>query len=417
MKNAEAKNRGRWFYVVVGVIILLMVGLVYAWSVLSRSISAAHPEWTSARLSFTYTLIMIFLCVGSLIVGILSKRVKARTYILLAGILMFAGLMIASLTKTSIVPLYIGLGVMCGTASGLAYNTVLSSVCEWFPDRHGQISGILLMGFGMSSFIIGNVFAATTPTDGSNAWCGTFRVFAIVVVIVLVICCFFIKRPDEDFVPPQAAKKKEVMEPASDINAKTMVRKPVFWIFYLWIIFTSAAGLVLIAHASGMAVQTGAAVTNGQIATAVGMISIMNGVGRVVGGTVFDRKHFRFTMLMTMGCFVLATVLLLLALIMGSFVLIVFGFLIGGFSYGCTAATLPAVISDFFGKTYYSLNFSIGLTNLIVASFASTIAGRLYDTSQTYMTTIYLMFAVIAVGFVLFLFIRRPKPEGMEGQT
>ena len=70
-----------------------------------------------------------------------------------------------------------------------------------------------------------------------------------------------------------------------------------------------------------------------------------------------------------------------------------------------------AVISDFFGRTYYSVNFSVIVTNLMIGSFASTIAGKLYDMSQSYMSTIFMMILVTVIAFAAFVGIRRPQPE------
>lgn len=62
----------------------------------------------------------------------------------------------------------------------------------------------------------------------------------------------------------------------------TMVRKPAFWLYYLWAILLSAAGLALVSQASGIAREIGTDVSAGTIATVVGLISICNGVGRVI---------------------------------------------------------------------------------------------------------------------------------------
>lgn len=43
------KNLNRWVYAIIGVITLLLAGLVYAWSVMSKSIGASRPDWTAAQ--------------------------------------------------------------------------------------------------------------------------------------------------------------------------------------------------------------------------------------------------------------------------------------------------------------------------------------------------------------------------------
>ena len=57
------KKMNRWTYAVVGVIVLLLAGLVYAWSVISSPVAAYFTEWTKAQLSLTFTICMGFFCV------------------------------------------------------------------------------------------------------------------------------------------------------------------------------------------------------------------------------------------------------------------------------------------------------------------------------------------------------------------
>lgn len=405
------KKMNRWVYAAAGVVVLLLAGLVYAWSVMSKSIGAAFPEWSAAQLSLTFTITMMMFCVGCLIAGMMAKKVQPRIYVIFSGILFLAGFMMAAGTNGSPMMLYAGFGVLCGMGAGFAYNAVMSTISAWFPDKQGMISGILLMGFGLSSFIVGKIFAAVAPADGTDAWRTTFRVFAVVIFIVMIICSFFFVRPGAEFVPPTSSEKKKVRQPAIEARPGEMVRMPSFWLYYIWAILVSAAGLALVSQASGIAGQVGDAVSDGTIATVVGLISIMNGIGRVIFGTLFDKKGFKPTMILDMIVFVIAGVLLITALRSGSFTLIILGFIVGGFAYGGVTPTNSAIISDFFGRNNYPVNFSLINTNLIIASFASTIAGRLYDMSQSYMSTIMMMIGVTVAGFIVFLGLRRPNAE------
>ena len=82
----------------------------------------------------------------------------------------------------SVAMLYIGFGVLCGLSSGLCYNAVMSTMVRWFPDRPGLISGVLLMGFGGGSFIIGKLYQAWTPD-----WIGGWRVSFVVLGIICLL--------------------------------------------------------------------------------------------------------------------------------------------------------------------------------------------------------------------------------------
>ena len=403
------KQLNRWIYAVVGVIVLLLVGMVYAWSVISKSIAAYFPEWSMAQLSLTFTITMVMFCVGGMIAGFCAKKIKSRWYVVFAAILMLAGFLLTSATS-SLGMLYIGFGVFCGIGAGLAYNAVLSTMSAWFPDKQGLISGILLMGFGLSSFLIGKVYAAVTPSDGSDIWRMTFRILGILVFVVLLICSFFFVRPDAA-AQAVGSKKGVIRETALDITSGEMVKVPAFWMYYIWAILLSAAGLVLVSQASGIAGQIGTNISDGGIATVVGLISILNGIGRLIFGAVFDKKGYRLTMIVVMVIFVAAALCLILALMSGQFLLIILGFMIGGLAYGGVMPTNSAIISDFFGRTNYAMNYSLINTNLIIASVASTIAGRLYDISQSYMSTMVMLLCLIIVGFAVFFGVRRPQSK------
>ena len=405
------KKMNRWAYAIIGVVTLLFAGLIYAWSVMSKSIAASRPDWTATQVSLTFTIVMALFCTGGLIAGLLSKKINPKLYIIASGVFFAAGFFIASLTGDSPALLYIGFGVICGLGAGFAYNTVLSTMSQWFPDKQGLISGILLMGFGLSSFIIGKVYAAVTPSDGSDQWKMTFRILGIVVLVVMLICFNFFVKPSEDYKVPGAVAKKVVKESALDIPPTQMVKKPTFWLYYIWAILLSAAGLVLVSQASGIATQVGPNVSDGNIATVVGLISILNGIGRVIFGAIYDKKGYRVAMVLDMIIMVIAGLILILALTSGNFLFIILGFLIGGLAYGGVMPTNSAIISDFFGRTNYPVNYSLVNTNLIIASFASTIAGKLYDSSQSYVAPIMMMIGVTVVGFVVSLGIRRPKAK------
>jgi len=405
------KKTNRWVYAVTGVVVLLFAGLVYAWSVMKPFIKAYGNGWTDAQMSLAFTLVMAFFCIGCLIAGFLSTKVKPRIYVIISGLLFCAGFFIATVTTPdSLVMLYLGFSVLCGLGAGFAYNAVMSCISAWFPDKQGLISGILLMGFGLSAFIIGKVFQAITA-DG-DGWKTTFHLFGIIIPILFFACSFLFVRPGADFVPPAGSGKKTVREPASDVNTSVMIKNPSFWLYYAWAIFTSAAGLVLVGQARSIAEQVSAGtIAAGTIVTVVGLISIMNGIGRVCFGMLFDKAGYRITMIADMIVFVVASLILMIALKSGSFTLLTAGFLVGGFAYGGVTPTNSAIISDFFGRTHYSLNFSLINTNLLIASFATSISGKLYDATQSYMSSIIMMLVVTGAAFIVFLGIRRPDSK------
>jgi len=395
------KIKNRWFYAFIGVVILLFAGMVYAWSVLSSPIAAEYPDWTKAQLSLTFTIVMITFCIGCTAGGFLIKKISSKIFIWVSAVLFLAGFFISS-KITSVTGLYIGFGVICGFASGLSYNAVMATIGKWFPDKQGMISGVLLMGFGLSSFIIGKVFQAVTP-DIIGAWRSTYVAFGVVIAIVLAICGVFIDKPPVDYKVEGVAKTKQrAFNPvAKEATTIEMLKTPQFWCYFVWVILLSAAGLVITSQAAGMARGIGPEIDPGTIATVVGLISIANAVSRVLMGAAYDKVGRSAVMLLVCAGFIVTGVVLILALTQQNFAILVLGFILGGMSYGGVTPTNSAFISSYYGMKNYPLNFSMVNLNLLIASFGSTVAGALYDKSGSYMSSYVMLIGLAVVGILL----------------
>lgn len=332
--------------------------------------------------------------------GFLAGKVSQKVYLWVSAALFLVGFLLSANIR-SLAMLYIGFGVICGFASGFSYNAVLATFGKWFPDKQGLISGILLMGFGISSFLIGKLYQVCTP-DAIGAWRRSFIVLGVVSAVVMAICGFFLEKPGKDFAPPAAAsvKKKYVNPVAMEAGTGEMLKKPAFWLYYLWAILLSAAGLALVSQASAIAKEVGPTVSIGTITTVVGLISIFNGIGRVILGGLFDKVGRSGTMQTVNVLFVVTGIVLIAALKMQSFPVLVAGFIIGGLAYGGVTPANAAFVSSYYGLKHYSLNLSVVVTNLMFASFGSTVAGALYDATGSYMST-YLMICGMALVGVL----------------
>lgn len=410
------KTLNRWVLAIVGVIVLLFAGMVYAWTVMSAPIAVMFPEWTKAQLSTTFTVVMFCFCIGGFIGGMLSKKLAPRILLIISAVLFILGFFIASRAETLIV-LYLGFGVLAGLGSGFAYNAIMSSVGKWFPDKQGMISGILLMGFGIGSFIIGKVFTAVTPSDGSDQWRTSFLILGIITAVVVAISAIFISRPPEGWQAPASKNPdKKKIESYEEVNTVTMLKRPSFWLFFIWAVFLSAAGLAVVSQGTPMAMEsmqiTAADATAAQmssIATIVGLVSIFNGVGRIIFGTLFDKIGQKWTMILGGIVFVAAMLLVLLALTGHSPIVLVISYIVTGLGYGCVTPTNSAFTSLFYGMKNYPTNFSIVNMNLLIASFGSTIAGAVYDSTGSYVTIIIMVIILIVVGTVLACLIKKPK--------
>ncbi|SFO38585.1 MFS transporter, OFA family, oxalate/formate antiporter [Pseudobutyrivibrio sp. JW11] len=395
----------RWIYAIAGVIVLLFAGLIYAWSVLSSPIAAEFTSWSKGALSLTFTLAMSFFCIGGLVAGLVADKVKTRYIFIASAVLFLIGFELVSMIS-SIGMLYLGFGVLAGLGAGFSYNAVMGSVTKWFPDKKGLISGILLMGFGIGAFIIGKVYAALLSSFG---WRAEFKALGIIVFAVILIGAFIVRKPTAEEQKVYAVEDKETKKNTSeDFTTLEMVSKVSFWLYFVYAILLSAAALALIAQASGIVTETAPALAAGSIATIVGLISVFNGIGRVIFGGLYDKLGQKKTMLLNCGLFLVSVLINIVAINSVSLPLVVIGFIFFGLSYGGVTPTNSAYIMDFYGVKNYPVNFSIINLNLLLASFGGTLAGMIYDMQGTYLSIFMIMIGAIVLATICTLLIKRP---------
>ena len=401
----------RWVYGAVGVLVMLFAGLVYAWSVLARPIGEFFTDWSSAELSFTFTLCMMFFCLGGFISGIISKKFNPKTMLKISALLFLVGFYLAS-KANQITTLYVGYGVIAGFASGVAYNTIMGNITKFFPDCPGLISGVLLMGFGFGSFLIGKVYQGVTPSGaGIDAWRYSFLVFGVILFAVIFVCSFFICKPTDkevkEITKDMKQERLKVKLEKTEFTPSKMLKRSSFWIFFAWATFLSASGLAIISQASGVAMEVNKAASAGTISTVVGLISIFNGVGRVMFGSLFDRIGRLKTMILNNILFLISILILMLAIKSGQFTLIIVGFIAIGLAYGGITPTNSAFVNDFYGSENYAVNLSLINMNLFIASFGSTIAGTLYDSTGSYFSTLTAMIVAVVCSFIFTFMVKK----------
>jgi OFA family oxalate/formate antiporter-like MFS transporter len=397
------KRLNRWIYAGAGVCVLLFAGVIYAWSIFSVSIGSEFPDWSKAQLSMTFTAAMIFFCIGGLLGGFLVGKINVKINVAASGVLFLAGFEFAS---RAAVPwqLCVGFGVMAGLASGLAYNAVLGTMSKWFPDKQGLIFGILLMGFGIGSFLIGKAYQVYTP-GAPGSWRASFRFLGMFLFAVLAVGSFFFEKPSGG----ATGVKSPNVQGGEDLPPRQVLKNPAFWFSYAWAVLTGAAGLVLVSQASGILTEAAPLTESGFAAVVVGLISVFNGTGRVVFGFLYDRKGYRFAMAFDILLSLSAAALLLLAISEKLLPLLILGFAVGGLAFGGSPTSVSALTSDFFGMKYYPVNYSIICTNLIFASFGSIAAGYLYDLGGSYVYAMFMVIGMTVLSGICMLKIRRPE--------
>ena len=387
----------RWLYLVSGVFTMLFSGVLYAWSILKIPFKSEF-EWSDSVLAFNFTLTMCFFCLGAFFGSLICKKIGPKITLIIAGALVGSGVVSTGLLNNQ-KPylLYITYAVLAGTGIGISYNVVVSTVNSWFPDKKGFSSGCLMMGFGISTLLLGNIISALFE-NANVGWSKAYILLGIVVAVVLVLAGIVLKKPSADLVFPASKAKKNVQKESfetKDFTTKEMLKSFTFWRAFVFMALITAVGNSVISFARDLVISVDAAPA--LATTLVGVLSVFNGIGRILTGAVYDSLGRKTTMLASNILTIFAAGLTLVAVQMNSLPLCIIGLCLTGLSYGSCPTMTSAFTASFYGTKYFPTNYSLTNFNLIVASFIATFSNSLLISTGSY-TAPFTMLLVLAVG-------------------
>lgn len=384
----------RYRYIMIGFATLLFMGVGLAWSIFVVPVETLFG-WTRAQTSLVFTINILCFSVGSILAGVLSKHFKYQHILKLAAILIALGFILSGSVK-EVWQLYLTYGVIAGSGIGMGYNCIISSCPIWMPEKSATATGLLLMGYALSTAIFGPVLNTLINSVGIV---NTFRILGALCGSCIFFFSFFIRIPtlEEASQLPQAPKKSTSKE---SIITSDMIKMPVFWVYLVISMIFAGVGLVITNHNAPILTED-LLMSASSASLIISIVSITNGVARFCWGMLFDKLGVQKCITM-IGVFSILTIggvylgyqtkSLVLYIISACLVMVV---------YGGNATTSPAIIRSLFGNRTFSLNFSVASLNAIPASFIPTIIGSLQTINNSYSLPFILLLGVCVLNFGL----------------
>ena len=392
----EKSQNKRSTYLITGTICLLFIGVIYAWSILKQPLCQEF-NWTVRQEAANYTVTIWFFVAGIYLSGFISRRCS-RTRIACAGIAVTgcAYILTSLFLKGNILFLYVFYGALSGLGTGLAYSALVAFITSCYPERKGLSSGILMTGFGASTLVLGSLVSALLKRGigWRTAFLGLGTALLLLSIVELLVFRGSSERRDTD--------KMEVMENNEetdrDAPSKVMLRKASFWRFFIYCTFLSAVGSFVISFGRELFLSSGTSET--LAVTLVGCLSVCNGLGRLLCGTLCDRIGVRKAML-TSCVIVLFSVAALFAAICGRISLCaIIGACLVGLSYGFCPTVTSVFSREKFGNKYFGTNYSIASSTLLPASLTVTLIGTLLQKTNSFPVCLAVLFVFSCIAFV-----------------
>ena len=397
-------EQGRWVYVVLGFIINICLGSVYAYSVFAKPVrSLLNVSATQAGLPF-----MIFLAFFAIMVfvgGQLIAKLGPRNLGLLGGVIVGVGWMLAS-QSSSIIMLAITYGFIGGSGVGLAYGVPLAVAGRWFPDKRGLALGLTLAGFGGSPFVSANVAVALIKAVGPMQ---TFFLMGLAFLILTSVLFIPFRYPKDGWTPKGWKAPAAAGSAAANYDIKGMTGTSSFYGLFLCYVIGCLAGLMAIGISSPVA-QEIIKIDAGVAATLVGVFAIFNGAGRPLFGVLTDKFSPRVAAIISFAIILVCSLGMLTAT-EGSMVLYTVCFIGFWLCLGGWLAIAPTATTTFFGVTHYAKNYGlVYLAYGIGAILGGIISGQAKDTFGSYSVAFYPAAGLSVLGMIIaFILLKPPK--------
>ena len=404
--TSQQHKPARAIVALAGVVMQLLLGTVYGWSVFKKPLMAAHG-WSGTEVGMAFTLAILFIGLSAAFGGRLVDRTGSRNVARTAAVLFGVGTILAGVADAvdSRWLLWIGYGVIGGIGNGLGYITPIAVLVRWFPDKKGLITGLAVMGFGLGAAIMGQVAPILIPRVGVAT---TFYVFGTIFLIGLLLAAQKLVNPTEEI--SIASAQSQSGKPAAATSVDFAAARGMYQFYVLWgILFINVtAGIALISNLSPMA-QAQVKLTALAAGTLIFVSSLFNGLGRVCWACLSDRIGRKTTFLLILGTQIPVFLLLthvstpLLFGILCCYILFCYG---GGF------ATMPAFAVDTFGpKNIGSIYGPILLAWGVAGVVGPLLMETVNKASGSFAMALVVAAVLLAVGFVLAITYRKPSEQ------
>ncbi|MBL8594526.1 MAG: MFS transporter, partial [Devosia sp.] len=274
-----------WVVVAAGAVITCVaMGAMFALPVYLQPM-AEDTGWSRAGISAAMTVGFIVMGVSGFVWGTLSDRIGARPVVLMATVLLGAGLLLASQAHDLLI-FQFAYGGLVGAAGGAYFAPIISATLGWFDKNRSLAVSLVSIGGGIAPMVITPFASYLIETNG---WRSAMLSIAIGALIVIVLAAMLIRRAPT--VTEPAPTPTAAAQPKQGAMGWSALRTPQFIVLAAVFFLCCAAHSGPIFHTVSYAMICGAsALAAASIYSVEGLAGLF---GRVIFGVLADRLGVR----------------------------------------------------------------------------------------------------------------------------
>jgi OFA family oxalate/formate antiporter-like MFS transporter len=407
---SEQSNARGWLVTFSGTAVNLCLGVLYTWSVFAKQLSAPADKggwgWTAFDASLPYAIACGVFAIIMVFAGRVQDKIGPRWVITAGGVVVGIGMVLSSFASPdSMTLMVIGFGILVGTGIGFGYASTTPPAVKWFPpSRRGQISGLVVAGFGLASVYASPLANTMLKSFGIS---NTFLYLGIGFLIAIVLLAQLLKNPPAGYIPPgmPAVGSPKHIPAGHQYDWHEMMKTPQFYLLWLMFGFGSFAGLMMISSMAKIAAQQLPGINLGFILVA--FLAIGNAGGRIIAGLLSDKMGRMRTILLIASC--QAVMMFLFKYFTTAPVLVLGAILVGAF-YGANLAVFPSVTGDYYGTKNLGVNYGLVFTSWGVGGvFGGMVAGKIFDMTNSYDQAFLVAVVICVLQAALSFLCKAPK--------
>jgi len=363
-----------WVVVAAGALITCVaMGAMFALPVYLQPM-AEDTGWSRAGISAAMTVGFIVMGVSGFGWGTLSDRIGARPVVLMATVLLGAGLLLGSQASDLLV-FQFAYGGLVGAAGGAYFAPIISTTLGWFDKNRSLAVSLVSIGGGIAPMVITPFASYLIQTTG---WRSAMLSIAIGALVVIVPAAMLIRRAPA--VAELAPAPSAAAQPKQASMGWSALRTPQFIVLAAVFFLCCAAHSGPIFHTVSYAMICGAsALAAASIYSVEGLAGLF---GRLIFGVLADRLGVRRVIV---GGLVLQAVGIYTYIYVSELPQFYALAAVLGLAYGGVMPLYSVLARDYFSpRVMGTVLGGMVMTSSIGMAFGPVGGGWLYDTFGTY---------------------------------
>ncbi len=358
-------------------IVQVLIGSLYGWNIISSSLMDQF-DFTGAAMGAVFGVALISFTGTMIPLGIKIHNFSPAQLTVYTALLSGLGFLLSGFSRGSLPLIFIGSGVLVGMGTGVGYISTLAYGLTPFTNKSlptGLITASFAAGSIISSTLLGKLlphYSITTLLQGF----GGLQLLMLFIIASQLSRVKFTQRK---------IKSNE------SIPNSTMIP--------LWFVMFAATfgGLLIISNLKQI---VGSLTNELNLALAISLFSIMNGLGRTIFGALPIVKHGK---VIVINMLILGGTLGVMIFFRNAILLYIVVALIG-MLFGSFFVLFPLFTMDQFGiNQFEKLYPRIFLAYGVAAAVSATLGGKLYDLFPSPSVTLSIATLIEVFGAVLFI--------------